>query len=66
MIEKSKGTKVRQEAEEITDSFRKSVLDAQQSAKDAGVPYTIVVDNQRFNVMPNGDKIPVAPASEDL
>lgn len=66
MIEKSKETKVRQEADEISDSFRKSVLDAQQSAKDSGVPYTIVVDNQRFKVMPNGEKIPVAPVSEDL
>jgi len=55
MIEKSAEMKIHEQADAMMQSFRNSVRKAQQDAKEAGVPVTILVRGDRYNVLPNGD-----------
>ena len=55
MIEKSAEMKIHELADEMLQSFRVSVRNAQQSARESCVPITIVVNHKTYNVMPNGE-----------
>ncbi len=55
MIEKSPQMKIHEQTDAMMQSFRASVRQAQQSAKESGVPVTIVVNSQRYNIFPNGE-----------
>lgn len=54
MIEKSAEMKIQKQTDAMLQSFRVSVRNAQQSAREAGVPVTIVVNKKMYNIMPNG------------
>jgi hypothetical protein len=61
MIEKSAEMKIHEQADAMMHSFRQSVRNAQQSAKESGIPVTIVVDKRRYNIMPNGEIQSIEP-----
>ena len=55
MIEKSAEMKIHEQVDAMLQSFRGSVRKAQKAAKESGVPVTIVVSGDRYNIMPNGE-----------
>lgn len=57
MIKKSPNTKLYERADGLMQSFRESVRAAQKSARDAGVPVSIVMDGKRYLAMPNGEMV---------
>jgi len=54
MIEKSAEMKIHEHVDAMLESFRGSVRKAQTAAKESGVPVTIVVSGERYNIMPDG------------
>jgi len=59
MIEKPLNMKHFEKSEQLIDGFRKAVASAQAEARDAGVPFTFVVDGKRFRANPNGEIEPL-------
>jgi len=59
MIEKSPEVKIYEQADAMMQSFRASVRQAQQSAREAGVPVSLFINGHRYNAMPDGEIVSV-------